>query len=354
VTSKQLVQQIFLKLKKYRLIVLAGGILIGALLYLYAKTLPIVYNTRATVFPLTSSNDNNAANSAISQLLGGGESAKSISQEASISIVDIATSRSTRETVAMMKLKQFQNKTIAELLIENANKSKGMFSPSIKMPNDTVLLAALGGNLLNENFTAKPLKSGILEITYSNTDPDLLSPITYAMIDKISQFYIDLKIKKAKQDYDFTVRKIDSLQEVLNMYDRRAVQMANTTRFVPPNKIEYSVPKENLITKKEVALGQWQAVTSNREQALWRLQKAMPIISILDKPERPFSSIKPSGMLYGIGGFALGCILAAGLLLIPIFYRYIEMETNKAIFGDEENEEKTPETVSAQTITTTA
>lgn len=353
--SKQLTKTIFLKLKKFKLIVLAGGLIVATLLFLYAKTLPKLYNTVATVFPLTSTNENSAASTAISQLLGGGESAKSISQEASISIVDIATSRNTRETVAMQRLAQFNNKRIAELLIENANKTKRWYAPEMKQPTDTVLLAALGGDLLNANFSARPLKSGILEVKYANTNPDLLSPITYAMIDKISRFYIDLKIKKAKQDYDFTVRKIDSLQEVLNAYDQRAVHMANTTRFVPSSKIEFSIPKENLITQKENTLGQWQAVSSNREQALWRLQKAMPIISILDKPERPFKFTKPSGMLYGIGGFVLGCLLISFLLLIPVFYKYAEMETTKAIFGDEDNEEKKPVPITTgHTPTTTA
>lgn len=322
-------------------------------LFFYAKTLPATYSTRATVFPLTSSTESNSsASAAISQLLGGGESAKSISQEASISIVDIATSRNTRGAVVMMRLPEFGNKTIAELLIENFNKNKKFYIPALKIPKDTVLLAAMGGDILDVDFSAKPLKSGILEITYSNTNPDLISPITYAMINKISQFYIDLKIKKAKQDYDFTLRKIDSLQQVLNTYDQRAVVMANTTRFVPNNNIEYSIPKENLITKKQVALGQWQAVTNNREQALWRLQKATPIISILDKPERPFDKIKPSALIYAVGGFILGLIMVIGLLIVPIFYKYMGHEMNKAIFGDEQ--ENKPADDVASTITTTA
>lgn len=348
-TSKELVKSIFLRIRKFKVIVLSGALLAAVGLFFYAKTLPVVYSTKATVFPLTSANESNMASSAITQLLGGGESAKSISQEASVSIVDIASSRNTREAVAMIKLPAFNNKSIAELLIENYNKTRGLFGEKIELPTDTILLAATGGSLLNDNFTAKPLKSGILEVTFKNPDRKLLSPITYAMINKISQFYIDLKIRKAKQDYDFTVKKIDSLQEVLNTYDQRAIHMANTTRFVPNSNIEYSIPKENLITKKEVALNQWQAVINNNQQALWRLQKATPIISILDKPERPFTPIRPSGMLYAIVGFLLGTLVTIGFLIAPLFYKYLQFETNKAIFGEEEN--KTAAVVSTPTIT---
>lgn len=334
-TSKELIQKIYLRVGKFKLLVLLIGVGMAVLLFIYAKRLPVKYNTRATVFALTAANETNAASSAISQFLGGGESPKSFSQEASINIVELATSRNTREAVALLRLPAFGNKRIAELLIENFNSSRKFYTPAIGMPKDTVLLAAVGGNLLNDNFSAKTLKSGILELTYTNTNQDLLSPVTYAMIDKISQFYIDLKIKKAKRDYDFTIKKIDSLQEVLNTYDRRAIVMANTTRFVPADRIEYSIQKENLINAKERGVRQRDALTNNKEEALWRLQKATPIIAVLDKPERPFTSIKTSAVLYAIIGLLLGMFIAVGLLVAPILYKYIESEANKAVFGDD-------------------
>ncbi len=348
-TSRELIQKIYLRVGKFKLLVLLIGV-VGAIgLFIYAKRLPVKYNTRATVFALTASNESNAASSAISQFLGGSESPKSFSQEASINIVELATSRNTREAVALQRLKEFGNKRIAELLIENYNQNKSLYTPAMKVPADTVLLAARGGKLLNDNFNAKTLKSGILEITYTNSNPELLTPVTYAMIDKISQFYIDLKIKKAKRDYDFTLKKIDSLQEVLDTYDRKAIVMANTTRFVPKDRIEYSIPKENLINAKERGVRQRDALTNNKEEALWRLQKATPIIAVLDKPERPFDQTKPSAMIYGVVGFILGLLLSVLLLISPILYKYIETEANKAVFGDDElpKEESSTTTVSA-------
>lgn len=349
-TSKELIQKLYLRVGKFKLLILLAGIIMAVVFFFYAKSIPVVYTTRASVFPLTASNENTGASNAISQLLGGGESTKSFSQEASINIVELATSRNTREAVAMLRLPQFGNKRVAELLIANYNKSKKFYAPAMDIPKDTVMLAAVGGGLLNDNFTAKTAKSGILELTYSNTDPDLLSPITYAMIDKISQFYIDLKIKKAKRDYDFTLAKIDSLQGVLDTYDRKAVVMANTTRFVPKERIEYSIPKENLINAKERGMRQRDALTNNKEEALWRLQKATPIIATLDKPERPFLPKKTSTPLYIILGFILGVLGCIGLLVAPILFKYIEAETNSAIFGEEEPLKK--ETVVIETTTT--
>ncbi len=337
-TSNELIQRIYLRIGKFKLLVLFAGFLMAAVLFFYARMIPPVYTTKATVFPLTASNESSAASSALTTLLGGSDAPKSFSSEASINIVELAQSRNTREAVALRKLQGFNGKTVAELLIDNYNKSKFFYTPELKTPKDSPTLAAVGGNLLNQNFVAKTAKSGILELYYSSTNPDLISPITYAMIEKVSQFYIDLKTRKAKKDYDFTLKKIDSLQQVLNTYDRRAVVLANTTLFVPKGKIEYSIPKENLINAKERGMRQRDGYANNREEALWRLQKATPIIDILDKPLPPYAVQKPSSMLYGFLGFMLGCFLAIAFLVAPILSKYVETETNKAIFGNEEGE----------------
>lgn len=334
-TSKELIQKIYLRVGKFKWLILCTGVILAAILFLYARHIPPVYTARASVFPLTTSNESSAASSAINTFLGGSDAPKSFSQEASINIVELATSRNTREAVALLRLPGFNNKRVAELLIDNYNANKKFYSPLLKTPRDEPTLAAVGGGLINDNFTAKTAKSGILELHFSSTNPALISPISYALIDKISQFYIDLKIKKAKRDYDFTLIKIDSLQQILNTYDRRAVVMANTTLFVPNSKIEYSIPKENLINDKERGIRQRDALSNNREEALWRLQKATPIIATLDKPDPPsFTMVKPSSTLYGMLGFFLGCLLAVVLLTAPLISRYVETETNKAIFGE--------------------
>ncbi|MEO7265675.1 MAG: hypothetical protein ABIW38_12210, partial [Ferruginibacter sp.] len=151
-------------------------------------------------------------------------------------------------------------------------------------------------------------------------------------IEKIGQFYKDLKVKKAQIDYNFTVRKMDSLQSVLNVYDRRAIGMNNTTLFVPNEKIEYSIPKENLINQKTRVLGQFNGSANNREEALWRLQKVTPIIEILDKPDPPFDITKPSSILFGILGFIGGIVLFTFLLIAPILYRFAKAEIYRTVF----------------------
>ncbi len=332
-TSNELIQKIVLKIAKFKILIFIAGVGMAFLLFLYAKKIPNVYSSKASVFPLTASNENSSANSALSLVMGLSETPKSFSQEASINIIELALSRSTREAVAMERIDSLGNRTIAEMVINNANKTKGLFGEEIKMPTDPRFLAAVAGNILKEGLFAKINKNGILEISFSSTEPNLVSPVSYVFIDKISSFYKDLKIRKAQIDYNFTVRKIDSLQTVLNVYDRRAVQMNNTTLFTPPDKIQYIIPKENLASDKERVMRQRDASANNREEALWRLQKVTPIIATLDKPDPPFMVKKPATLLYAFIGFLAGSFLATLLVISGILYKYGKLQADNAIFG---------------------
>lgn len=333
-TYQELIRGIFRRLRKLKFLYLVVGVIFAALLFIYAKSVAPVYSSRASVFPLTASNDNSAATTALSGLLGLSETPKSFSQDASINIVELALSRNTREAVAMERMADKGNKTVAEVLIQTYNDHKPFYKSSIKIPTDSVNLAAVGGNLLKNGFAARINKNGILEINFSSTDEKLVGPVSYLFIEKISEFYKELKIRKAKQDFDFTVGKIDSLEKVLKAYDRKAVQLSNTTLFVSPEKIQYQIPKENLVNDKDYVMRQRDAAANNREEALWRLQKVTPIIAILDKPDPPYDIKQPSGIIYGLAGLIIGMILAALFSISGMLYRYTVAEAKKAVLGE--------------------
>lgn len=331
--SQEFIKQAALKLYRNRWMLFFVGVVFALLMVLYAWKKPTVYKSRASVFPLTASNDNSLAKSTLSSILGIADAPQSFSQEASINIVELALSRNTREAVAIQRLQDFGNKTIAELLIDEFNHHRFFWEKALKKPADSARLAATGAELLKYAMDAKINKNGILELSFKTSNEALVKPVSYTIIDKISGFYIDLKIRKAKLDYDFTVKKVDSLQDVLNQYDRSAIRMSNTTMFVPGTRIEYQIPKENLVTDKDRVLRQRDASANNREEALWRLQKATPIIATLDKPDPPYEFKKTSKILFGIIGFVVGMFLAAMAMSAGIIRRYLVFEIKTAVFG---------------------
>ncbi len=330
-TTPELIRAIFLKLGRYKLLILAAGVLCGFLLFFYARSIRAVYTAKATIFPLTNAMASGSS-STLSGILGLGDAPKSFSDEAAINIIELTLSRFVRESVATTPLPQFGNKTITALLVNDLNDHKPWLSENTKMPTDSLTLAILGGELLKAGISAKMSKNGVLELYYSNANKNLVTPISYVLIDKISQFYIDLKIRKAKADYNFTVSKIDSLDDVIGSVDRRAINIQNTSLFAP-DRLEYNIPKEKVNSDKQRYVRQRDISLNNQEEALWRLQKLTPIISVLDKPTQPFTVSKPSSMLYGIGGVFLGCFLAAVLLIAGLLYKYTKSEIYKSIFG---------------------
>ena len=190
-----MIRNIFNKLARYKILVVICGIATALLLFFYAKNTRPVYTAKATVFPLTSPADNSISSSALSGILGIEGPSKSFSSEAAINIVELTLSRNVRQRVAGTRIPQFGNKTVTELLAADLNEHKSFFENAIKLPADSESMSLQGSELLKDAITAKMSKNGVLELYFSSADKHLITPVTNILIDKLSQFYIDLKIK---------------------------------------------------------------------------------------------------------------------------------------------------------------
>jgi len=327
----ELIKQLIRRLKKFSWLIVIIAAIFGGLFFYMAKQSVLLYTSTATVFPLSGASESSPG-STISNLLGLSDVPKSFSGEASINIVELATSRRTREAVAMERIPSMKNKTISELLIEENNKHTGfMQNVEIKMPLDSLSLINIASNLLKMAFAAKINKNGILELHFTNSNQQIVREVSYIYIDKLSGFYIDLKKKKGTIDYEFSVKKADSLLVVLNELDKRAITLDESTFFTNEQLKRYNLPKINLAQDKATVQSQYYYAVNNRESAAYRLQKETPIIEPLDRPEPPYDPVQKSKLIYTIIGLILGTII--GLLAVSwkIINRYLGDELNKAI-----------------------
>jgi hypothetical protein len=328
----ELIKQLIKRLKKFSWLIVLIAIAFGGLLYFVAKQSVVVFTSKSTVFPLNSSNDNSSS-SAISNLLGLSDAPKSFTGEASINIVELAGSRRTREAVASARVASMKNKTIAELLLEEHNKHTGfMQNETIDIKRiDSSALINTGSSMLKGAFNAKINKNGILELYYSNSDQAIVKEVSYVFINKLSEFYIDLKKKKAQIDFEFAVKKADSLLRVLNDLDKRAIQLDETTFFTNEELKRFSLPKINLAQDKQTVQSQYYYAVNNREAAAYKLQKETAIIEILDKPEGPYDSGSKSTKMYAIVGMLLGAFIGIVIVSWKIINKYLGDELNKAL-----------------------
>ncbi|MGC4100050.1 hypothetical protein [Ferruginibacter sp.] len=341
----ELVKTIVKRLKKFSWLIALIAIAFGGLFYFMAKQGVPVYTSKSTVFPLNSTSDNNISGSAISNILGLSDAPKSFSGEASINIVELATSRRTREAVARTKVTTMNNKTIGQLLIEENNKHIGFMQNEKILADitDTTRVINIASNILKGAFSAKINKNGILELYFTNTNQEIVREVSYVFIEKISDFYIDLKKKKAQIDYQFAVNKADSLFKVLNGLDERAIKLDETTFFTNNELKRFSIPKINLDQDKQTVQSQYYYAVNNREAAAYKLQKETPIIEALDKPEGPYDMEAKSTKLYIIIGLLLGSFIGVIAVSWKIISNYLGSELNKAIEKAAKPKEQQPQ-----------
>ena len=109
----------------------------------------------------------------------------------------------------MVRVPSLQNKTVSELIIEENNRHTGfMQNVAIIPPKDSLSKINTASNLLRGALVAKINKNGILELYFTNSKPELVREVCYIYIDKLSEFYVELKKKKAQIDYEFAVKKL--------------------------------------------------------------------------------------------------------------------------------------------------
>ena len=335
-TSQELTIEIISRLKKHKVFIVCSALFFSIMLIIFALKTPVTYTSTSIIFPLTASNDNNSASSTLSALFSGGDNSNNpFTDEASVNIIELALSRTTREEVALMKDTSAGNKTIGELLIRDINAHRSFLEPKINIPQSHDSLLAIVIQILKDNLTATINKNNSFVLTYTGRSPELVRTASYGFIEKISTFYIDLKREKAKRDFEFASSKVDSLRNVIHSKDTKLIAIDQKTLFTNTNKMEFRVPTENLIAEKQMLRQQYAIAVANQQNAAYKLQKATPVIKVLDYPEPPYDMQKRSPIVYGVIGLLIGLVLSTIYFSFRILVRYAREEINKAIYGQE-------------------
>lgn len=345
-TSQELTIAFFHRIKKNKYLIVCGALICTAVFVIYALKTPVTYTSTATIFPLTASSDNGSATSALSALFSGGDNNQSFTNDASVNIVELALSRTTREAVAAIRDSSHSNKTIAELLINDINDHRSFLESKIPMPSSEEAMITKAVQILKDGLSASINKNNSFVLTYTGRSPELVKMISYGFIDKISVFYIDLKREKSKRDFEFATSKVDSLKHIMNAKDNQLIAIDKKTLFTNTSKMEFRVPTENLITDKQMLRQLYAVAVANQQNAAYKLQRATPVIKVLDYPDPPYDVQNKSPLIYGIIGLFIGLILSIGYSSIRLLVKYAKEETSKAIYGEKNENTSTTAAVS--------
>jgi uncharacterized protein involved in exopolysaccharide biosynthesis len=209
-----------------------------------------------------------------------------------------------------------QNKTLKDLSFP-ANSDRLNFS----LQQDSVL-KEFYNNLVDKkslNITQKDKKATITTVEFTSKDEFFSKLFCEKLTEETTNYYIQTKSKKSKNNVDILQKQVDSIRKILNSsLNSYGQAMDNIFNLNPAYEIKDAEPK-----KKEIDVQSNTTILTNLiiqlESAKINLRKETPLIQIIDKPILPlkkvsFGKLKASMLGFFIFGFSFFLIFTISRL----------------------------------------
>jgi len=227
-------------------------------------------------------------------------------------------------------------KTLAQFFLEHQilndpelkddnQKYKNLFTAGVlktqsEFIQDSLMYVMYNSIISNENLFKvfqKDKKISILTIEVNFKNEFFAKRFAESIAKEVSDFYIDTKSKKAKNNLDILQRQCDSIRAELNQAIL-GVAVANDNTF---NLNQALITPRVSSTKKQIDVQANTAILTqlvgNLELAKISLRKETPLIQVIDTPILPLPKEKLSKFKAGIlGGFVFGMLSVLFLLYV--------------------------------------
>lgn len=199
------------------------------------------------------------------------------------------------------------------------------FPPSIARSSFTRVQDSIFGVIYEDLFenhlevSQKDKKIAIVTINLESSNELFAKRFTESLADEVSNFYIDYKSKKARENLNILVKQTDSIRGELNSaITGVAVSVDNTFNLNPAlnvrrtatSRIKVDVEANTAILKELV---------KQSELAKVALRKETPLIQVIDSPILPLKKDKTSKIV----GPILGSVMALFLTLFFLVFKNI-------------------------------
>jgi len=154
-----------------------------------------------------------------------------------------------------------------------------------------------------------------------NTIDELFSKVfAESIVKEVSQFYIETKSKKAKNNVAILQKQVDSVRNELNQAITGVAVVSDNTFNLNPALNVNRVPS----TKRQVDVQANTAIltqlVTNLELAKVALMRETPLIQLIDKPILPLKKDKPGKLKSLLLGGFLGVFLSILYILVKRFF----------------------------------
>ena len=161
------------------------------------------------------------------------------------------------------------------------------------------------------------------EVVFKSNDEAFTKYFTEALVTDVSNFYVETKTKRSKQNVDILESRTDSIRRAYDaaLYGRASLTDANLNPIFQVPQVG-AQKKQTDITVLGTAYGE---LLKNLEFAKYTLEKETPYIQIIDEPRFPLHKktypwwIYVPLAIFGFTSLAIGGLL--GLKVMGIIYR---------------------------------
>ena len=165
----------------------------------------------------------------------------------------------------------------------------------------------------------KDKKIAIVTITLESSNELFAKQFTEALADQVSNFYIDYKSKKARDNLNILMKQTDSIRGELNSaITGVAVSVDNTFNLNPALNIRRTPTAQRKIDV-EANTAILKELVKQTELAKVTLRKETPLIQVIDSPIFPLKKEKTSKIV----GLVKGSFIALFLTLLFLVFKNI-------------------------------
>lgn len=196
---------------------------------------------------------------------------------------------------------------------------------------------------IRSSMSVEATPDGFINMVISFYAPDVAGLISQLYITKLDEYYKRQKTAKASNSVSFFTQRADSIGKELKATTN------SLARFLDQHRgnifAKDQVYPAELRIRQDILKQMFVTLTLSKEQAAAQLQQDTPIIQVLDHPNPPYKSIRPSKMLYLGVGLIFGILVGIFWVCRKLLYEDVEqivktqlLSQNKSSEEEEENE----------------
>jgi uncharacterized protein involved in exopolysaccharide biosynthesis len=203
-----------------------------------------------------------------------------------------------------------------------------VFEPDANRTNYTLQQDSILGNIYERiagpngllSVTQKDKKISIINIEVISTNELFSKVFTESIAQEVSEYYVEIKSKKARQNVEILQHQTDSVRAELNGAITGVASATDNTFNLNPAMMVRKTPG----TRRQVDVQANSAIltqlVTNLELAKVTLRKETPLIQVIDKPILPLEKQRIGKLIaLVLGGFLAGFLTTLVIIFKKIF-----------------------------------